>query len=168
MNITTKFAVVNKQGMDALLMLTKTLAEEKYATLIKPKILAEYISVYYNEQKLISEINNFSNQWLIVYADNEPAGYVRLSSKGQRPPSLESRRAVRVADFGILKKYPEAEVRDALFEKCLSVTRQYSNAWMIEYAGNPLLSIFENKGFVRSPESASLEGLPLEAVCLIA
>ncbi|MFB6456676.1 N-acetyltransferase [Chitinophaga sp. Hz27] len=168
MNIITKFTVVTQQGMGALLMLTRELAKEKFAALLKPKVLDNYISGKFNEQTLTAEVNNISNQWLIVYVNDEPAGYARLTSKGQRPQRLEGKRAVRIADFGVLSKYPDDAVKDSLLEKCLAVSKQYESIWITEYAENPLIPLFETKGFVKETDAGQLEELPLAAVCLIA
>ncbi|WP_142688297.1 N-acetyltransferase [Chitinophaga polysaccharea] len=168
MNIITKFTVVTKQGMDALLMLTKELAGEKYSGLLQQKVLDKYISENFNERALIAEINNISNQWLVVYVDDQPAGYACITSKGKRPESLEGKRAVRIADFGVLQKYPAPAVRDALLEKCLAVCKPYENVWLTEYAANPLLPLFENKGFTRQQSAGQPHELSLATVCLIA
>ncbi|WP_143307239.1 N-acetyltransferase [Chitinophaga vietnamensis] len=167
MNIITKFTVVTKQGMEALLLLTKELATEKYSTLLKQKILDNYIFRNFNEQALVAEVNSISNQWLIVYVDDQPAGYACITSKGKRPAPLEGRRAVRIMDFGVLKKYPAPAVKDALLEKCLAVCKSYDSVWITEYADNPLIELFENKGFARQHTTGQLDELPLAAVCLI-
>ncbi|WP_212005179.1 N-acetyltransferase [Chitinophaga sp. HK235] len=168
MNIITKFTVVTKQGMEALLMLTKELAIEKYSTLLEQKVLDSYILKNFNEQALVAEINSISNQWLIVYVDDQPAGYACITSKGKRPQPLEGKRAARIVDFGVLKKYPAPAVRDALLEKCLTVCKPYENVWITEYADNPLIELFENKGFARQHTTGQLDELPLASVCLIA
>lgn len=167
MNIITKFTVATKQGMDALLMLTKELATEKYSTLLEQKVIDSYILKNFNEQALLAEVNSISNQWLMVYIDDQPAGYACITSKGKRPQSLEGRRAVRIVDFGVLKKYPAPAVKDALLEKCLTVCKPYESVWITEYVDNPLIELFEKKGFVRQHATGQLDELPLASVCLI-
>jgi hypothetical protein len=99
--------------------------------------------------------------------DNKPAGYARITAKGQRPEVLQNKRGIRLAEFGILRQYNEEAVRLSLFEKCMLVTQSYEGVWINEYTESPLLSFFESKGFVRQAESAELEGLPLPARCLV-
>lgn len=163
MNITTKFAL----GTDALLLLTAKLAKEKYTALLEPEILAVYIAAHFNQQALITEINNMSNQWLVVYVDDDPAGYARITTKGQQPPALAGKRVARIADFGILQAYPAPAIREALFEKCLSVCRSAAGIWINEYAGDPLIGYFESKGFSRQQGMFQVDELPLTAVCLV-
>ncbi len=167
MNIITKFTVVTEQGMEALLMLTKELALEKYSTLLEKKVLDRYIAQQYNKQALIAAINNISNQWLIVYLDNEPAGYACITSKGTRPQELESKRAARIRDFGVLKKYTAPEVSASLLEKCLTVCKSYDHVWIMENAESPLIGLFEQHGFTRQPGNEQLEELPLTSVFLM-
>jgi hypothetical protein len=167
MNIITKFTLGSGAGRDTLLQLTKELAIEKYATLLDEKSLTSYIDKNFSPQTLIAETNNMSNQWLVVYVDDVPAGYAYITSKGKRPESLEGKRAMRIADFGILQKYQEAAVRDALFEKCLQICKSLEGIWMIEYVANPLIAYFESKGFSRQKTDAQPAELPLEYVSLI-
>ena len=168
MNIITKFTVASEKGLETLLMLTKELAIEKYSTLLEQKVLDSYISRKFNAQALIAEVNSMSNQWLVVYVDDQPAGYACLTSKGKRPKALEGKGAIRIMDFGVLKQYLTSAVTEVLLEKCLSVCKSYANAWIVEYVDNPLVEVFENKGFKRQQESSQLDELPLASVCLIA
>ncbi|RAJ77361.1 hypothetical protein CLV59_107128 [Chitinophaga dinghuensis] len=167
MNIITKFTVVTEQGMEALLMLTKELAIEKYSTALEKKVLDRYIAQQFNKQALVAAINNISNQWLVVYADNEPAGYACITSKGTRPAVLENKRAARIRDFGVLKKYTAPEISASLLEKCLTVCKAYDHLWIMEYADSPLVGIFEQKGFIRQPGNEQLGELPLASVFLM-
>ncbi|SFP00943.1 Acetyltransferase (GNAT) domain-containing protein [Chitinophaga sp. YR627] len=166
MNIITKFTL--STGVDVLLMLTKELAIEKYSSMLEEKLLASYIAQHFNKEALIAETNNMSNQWLVVYVDDQPAGYARITSKGKRPRALDGKRAIRIADFGVLRKYQEAAVKDSLIAKCFAACRSYEGIWINEHSNNPLLGFFESKGFSRQEEAFQLDELPVTSVCLIA
>lgn len=168
MNIITKFTVATEQGIEALSMLTRELTKEKYASLLDQKIIDNYVAGNFSKKALMEEVNSMSNQWLVVYADDIPAGYARITSKGKRPLPLERKRAIRIADFGILTKYKEPAIKDSLLEKCLTVCKPYENIWINEYAGSPLIALFETRGFVRQQEACQLDELPLASVFLIA
>lgn len=150
-------------------MLTKELAIEKFSSLLNQQVLNQYIMTNFNEQALIAELNNWSNQWLVVYVDNQPAGYARITTKGQKPLVLDHKRAIRIADFGVLSSYLQPAVSDSLLEKCLTVCKSYEGMgiWINEYSQNPLIELFERKGFTRQPESYQFDELPLASVCLI-
>jgi len=166
-NIITKFTVVTEQGIDALLLLTKEIAIEKFSSLLPVQILESYIAESFNEKTLIVEVNSMANQWLIVYAGDKPAGYARITSKGRRPEFLDQKRIIRIADFGVLKKYTDPAIRQTLFEKCLSVCKSYEGVWINEYLENPLTGFFESEGFVREEDVYQMDELPLASVCLV-
>ncbi len=165
MNIITKFTVNTEKGMAILLKLTKELAAEKYSSLLDKKIFNNYIDKNFNEKTLIDEVNSLNNQWLVVYTDDIPAGYARITSKGKRPQPLVGKKAIRIADFGVLN--PDPAVKESLFQKCLTVCRSYENVWINEYVNNPLISFFESKGFVRHQGTQQLDELPLPSAYFI-
>jgi len=165
--IITRFTVVTGKGIDALLMLTKEVAKEKFSDVLEAHVLEQYITASFNEKSLIIEVNSMSNQWLVVYADEEPAGYARITSKGKRPERFDSKRMIRIADFGLLKKYDDPAIRQSLFDKCISVCKSYEVLWINEYLKNPIIDFFENEGFVREKGSYQHDELPLSTVCLI-
>lgn len=167
MQIMTKFTVGTEEGITALLMLTRQLAHEKFSSLLKKNAVDKYIDEHFNEKTLINELNSLSNQWLVVYVDDNPAGFARVTSKGKKPDILTGRRAIRIADFGILKAYSEPAVRESLFEKCLTVCKFYESIWINEYDGNPLIDFYEHNGFSRQPETCQLDELPLTSIFLI-
>lgn len=169
MRIITKFTVANEQGLNALFGLTKELAIEKFSCLISQQVLEKYIVDNFNEQTLVTELNDWSNKWLVVYADNQPAGYARITTKGKKPPVLDQQRAVRIADFGVLNSYSDPAVKGSLFEKCLTVCQSYEGVrvWINEYIENPFIELFESRGFSRQQAVYQLDELPLASVCLI-
>lgn len=168
MNIVTKFTVVTKQGMEALSMLTKELAKEKYSSFLEKQVLDDYITTHFNEQSLVAAMNSISNQWLVVYVDGEPAGYACITTNGKRPQALEGKRAVCIKDFGVLQKYQSPLVNNSLLDKCLAVCKAYENVWITEFIENPLIGLFEEKGFVKQEGIRQSGELPLASVCLIA
>ena len=165
--ITTKFTIGTEQGMGTLLYLTQTIALEKYSAIVSKEKIDNYISGNFSEQSLIVEVNSMSNQWLVVYVNDEPAGFARITSKGERPKSITQKRIIRIADFGITKEYSDPAVRQSLFDKCLSVCKSYEVIWINEYSENPLIDFFESAGFIKHQEGIELKELPLQYVCLI-
>jgi len=170
MNIITKFTIATEQGVETLLALTCELAIEQYASLVERPVLDRYMLENFNKKALIDELNSMSNQWLVVYADGLPAGYARITTRGEKPQVLDGKPAVRIADFGILKKFPAPAIRDSLLEKCLTVGRSHDGVqiWVNEHIGSPLIELFESKGFIKQQEAARLDALPLASVFLTA
>lgn len=170
MNIITKFTIATDQGVETLLMLTRQLAIEKYSAIVDPPILDRFIAENFHRKALIDELNSMSNQWLVVYADNTPAGYARITTRGSKPQFLDGKRSVRIADFGILRAFTAPAIKDSLLEKCLAVCRSHEDIqiWVNEHVESPWIEVFESKGFIKTEDTCELEGLPLRAVCLIA
>lgn len=167
MTIITKFTIATEQGVDLLLQLTKEIATQKFSSLLDTQTIESYIEAHFNWETLITDLNDLSNQFLVVYADDKPAGYARITSKGKRPPALAHKRCVRIADFGILQEYTEEAIRLSLLEKCIAISRSYEEIWIHEYNESPLISFFENKGFIQQTEHAELEEVPLPATYLV-
>lgn len=164
MEIITKFNIGNS---DVLPSLMKGIAREKLSALVDAQTTEEYINQRFNRTALMADLNNIANQFLVVYAANIPAGYVLITSKGKRPATLENKRAVRISDFGVLQQYNDEAIWLSLFEKCMSVTKSYEGVWVTEYIGSPLIRFFEEKGFVRQPETGETDDFSLPAACLI-
>ncbi|WP_158798782.1 N-acetyltransferase [Pedobacter sp. L105] len=165
--IITKFTIATEQGMDTLLYLTQTIAREKFLSLVPKEKVENYLSENFSEKTLTVEVNSMSNQWLVVYTNDKPVGFARITSKGERPKNIAHMRAIRIADFGVIKEYTNPAIRQSLFDKCLAVCKSYEAVWMIEYSGNPFIDFFESEGFAKQKETMELDELQLCAVCLI-
>ncbi|WCT10327.1 N-acetyltransferase [Mucilaginibacter jinjuensis] len=165
--IVTKFTIATDQGIDALLYLTQVIAREKFSSILTPQEVENYILKNFSGKVLMVEVNSMSNQWLVVYTDDKPAGFARITSKGERPKTLAQKRAIRIADFGILKEYDTLAVRQSLFNKCWSVCKPYEAVWITEYSENPFISFFESEGFIKQNEVIDLSELELQSICLV-
>lgn len=167
MEIITKFTVATEEGVKLLLTLTEALALEKFASLVAPATLKNYIAQNFNKEALVAELNSMSNQWLMVYVDGIPAGYARITSKGTKPKVVEGHTAMRIADFAVLKAYAQKGVEQALLTKCLTVCRSYQRIWIHEQQDSALVALFEENGFSRLVEEMPLDNLPLKAAFFI-
>lgn len=128
MSIITKFIVGSPWDMPALLFISRATA--------RVEIMQD-------------EVSDLSNQFIVVYSDDEPVGYARVTSKGVRPVSFQGKTAIRIADFGILKEFDDDAARTALLEKCLSICGIYQIIWIGESTESPYLNFFESYGFKR-------------------
>jgi hypothetical protein len=165
--IVTKFTIGTEEGINALFFLTAATAREQFAGKIPDQELEDYIDVKFNKDALMVELNSMSNQYLIVYADDEPAGYARVTSKGERPHFFDNKTLVRIADFGVLAKYNDPLISKSLFEKCLSISTMQQVIWMSEHENNPYLDFFESYGFKRNVDITAPQELTLQPVYLV-
>ncbi|OQP41105.1 hypothetical protein A4H97_13975 [Niastella yeongjuensis] len=164
--IISKFMLATEEGIEILLSLATEITYEKFGSITTNKILEQYIAGSFNRRTMIIEMNSLSNQWVVVFYNNEPVGYMRITSNGRRPQLLAKKRIIRLAEFGILKKYDDPQIPLSLLEKCLSVCRGYDGLWITEYAEHPLLPFFESNGFLRLQEVPDQYELPLPALYL--
>ena len=165
--IVTKFTIGTDDGINALLFLTSATAREKYRGKVPDQELEDYISEKFNKEVLMMELNSLSNQYLIVYADDEPAGYARVTSKGARPDFFGGKTLIRIADFGVLAKYDDPLVIKSLFDKCISITNMQQMVWISEWENSPYLDFFESYGFKKNTKITASYPLSLPAVYLV-
>lgn len=104
-----------------------------------------------------------SNQWLVVYVDDQPMGYARITSKGHKPIAVGGKRAIRIADFGVCQHQAQQQIMTSLIDKCLAVCSTYEVIWINEPVGSSLIGLFEQKGFIRQPGMSRFDELPLES-----
>lgn len=104
----------------------------------------------YTKKILVDSMNNFSSQWLIVYAGDEPAGFALLTDGGRRPASLENKKVVQLAAFAVLKAYEDSAANKSLLEKCLSVYKGREAIWAEPEAVREQRSFLEAGGFVKA------------------
>lgn len=166
MNVIAKFTIATDEATKMLLTLTKDLAYEKFSSILDHRIIVSYIEEQFNPKYLVSEMNSMSNQWITVYVDDKPVGYAKITSRGKTPQLLEDKRALRIADFAILKSYPEENIKKVLLKKCLSACERVEAIWINEYFESPVLSFFENNGFQRLSEKSHHDDLNLSSIYL--
>ena len=165
--IITKFTIGTEEGINALHFLTAAIAREKFQRKVPEQELESYINEHFSNEVLIGELNSMSNQYLVVYADGEPAGYARVTSKGTRPEYFGNKTLVRIADFGVLAKFDDPQIARSLFDKCVSITNMQQVVWISEYENNPYLDFFESYGFKRNADIITSQELLLPPIYLV-
>jgi hypothetical protein len=163
-SIITKFRVASDETVGQLMYLISTRASERFAGILSPAPLAEYIAQRYSPKDLINHINNFANQWLITYVDGEPAGYAFLASRGIAPAIYQQHKTVHLVDFEILDAYADPAVSASLLEKCITTFKGYELMWMVEQTEQSILPFLTANGFVKGEEVAMYNGLSIPAV----
>jgi hypothetical protein len=165
--IATKFTIGTEEGSNDLHFIGASIAREKFTGKVSEQELEEYIELNFNKNRLREELNSLSNQYLIVYVDDEPAGYTRVTSKGIKPEVFGSKTAIRIADFGVLSKFNDSSVLKSLFEKSLSISGMQQVIWISGLEGSPYLDFFESYGFKREGNIKLAHELSLPAVYFV-
>jgi hypothetical protein len=162
--ITTNFCINTEQDRKTISFISRATAREKYSGKVPEADLEAWIEKNFNDHALRIELNNFSNQFLVVYVDDELAGYARVTTKGERPEIFSDRSVIRIADFAVLQKFNGTEAKKSLFEKCLRLCSTQQTVWISEYEGNPDMDLFSDYGFVKNAAIRGVNELGLALV----
>lgn len=165
--IISKFMIGTDEGLNTVRSISAAIAREKYSGKVPEDQLTAYIEHNFNDDVLHVEMNSMSNQYLVVYADGEPAGYARITSKGKRPEIFGKKTVMRIADFGILNKFDDVQIKKSLFEKCLAVCKMQQIVWMSEYTEDADVVFFESYGFKKSTDINDQHEFDLKPIYLI-
>ena len=166
--VVSKFTIGSDQGLNMLVQLTAAIARENFVAFLSPDALEKYIDKTFNRKAILTEINSMSNQYVTVYTDGEPAGYARISSRGNKPGMLADKRGLAIAEFGVLEKFIDEGARESLLAKCLAVVGNYDTTWINLISGSPQIAFFESNGFIPlANETVEYEGLSLPSVYLV-
>jgi hypothetical protein len=166
-SIVTKFMIGTEQGRDTIAFIGAATTREKYRGKVAEDQLETFIRNKFDNDVLHAEMNNLSNQYIVVYADGVPAGYARVTSKGIRPQIFAKRTLVRIADFRVLDKFNELKIKKSLFDKCVSVCNAQQVIWISECRDNTDLGFFESYGFKKNEEIDEPHELGLNATYMV-
>lgn len=147
MYIISKFTVGSEKGIDIFLSLKQAHLNETYNGLADPIKVKSYIENELHRRTAINNLNDLSTQLIVAFdIDHDRAlGYTIIRSNFQQPAILEGKRAVSLSFF-ILPEYNTQQVRQSLWQKCLSVTKNVSHYIELP-VDHPLITFFESLEF---------------------
>jgi len=151
MSIISKFTIATEEGLAVLFQLREAQIRNLYTSVTEADSLNQYLSQQLNHKETILELNDLSTQMLTVYDNEIPAGYVMIKQVNQ-PTVLADKKVINLASFYIDPNHNQEEVRASLWNKTLSLTRQYDAIWLEVLQHDPLLPCFTEWGFEISEE----------------
>jgi|GEM_PF-304888 len=151
MSSITKFTIATEEGLAVLFQLREAQIKEKYASKVETADLQHYLSQQLDHKKTILELNDLSTQLLTVYHNEVPAGYTMIKQVNQ-PDILADKKVIHLDSFYLLPQHNEEEVRASLWNKVLSLTRQYDAIWLDVLQDDSLLPYLQAWGFEISEE----------------
>jgi len=166
-SIRTNFCIGTEQDRKTMSFISKATAREKYKGKVPEAELEAWIEKSFNDPTLRAELNNISNQYLVVHVNDQIAGYARITTKGERPAFFDGSSVVRIADFAVLQKFDETEAKQRLFQKCLQLCNTQQTVWISEFESHPDLDFFTGYGFVKNPAITGANELGLPMVYLV-
>ncbi|WP_316750750.1 GNAT family N-acetyltransferase [Pedobacter gandavensis] len=165
----TKFTIASEEGIDLLQTLGTQRGKEKYAGILDSSQLENYLYEKFNTNTIVSNLNTFSNQLIVVYVDEQPAGYAYFSGNGNVPEALTDKRVVHFVDFELLNQYKGTGAQEFLMEKCLNVCKSYEALKITENTAAPeMIRFYEQYGFQQEETAEiSIAGVTFPSVTLI-
>lgn len=151
MSIISKFTIATEEGLAVLFQLREAQIRNLYTSSTDTASLNQYITQQLDHKETILELNDLSTQMLTVYNKEIPAGYVMIKQVDQ-PAVLADKKVINLASFYIEPNQNQEEVRASLWNKTLSLTRQYDAIWLEVLQHDPLLPYFKAWGFEISEE----------------
>ena len=146
MSIISKFTIATEEGLAILFRLREAQIKEMYAAVTDDSSLNQYIAQQLDHKETVLELNDLSTQMLTVYHNEIPAGYTMIKQVDQ-PALLADKKVIHLASFYLLPNHNEEEVRASLWNKTLSLTKQYEAIWLEVVQNDPLLPYFKEWGF---------------------
>lgn len=146
MSIITKFTIATEEGLNVLFQLREAQIRGMYTSIVEEMSFNQYLAQQLDHKETVLELNDLSTQMLTVYQNDIPAGYAMIKPVDQ-PAQLADKKAINLASFYLQPEYNQEEIRTSLWNKTLSLTKQYDAIWLEVLQGDPLLPHFKKWGF---------------------
>lgn len=160
MEIISKFTVGSDQGIDQLFAVMRPYIRSTYKEHVSSEKIEEYLSEHVEYRKMINTLNDLSIQLIMVYVDDEPAGYCLFKSGSGYSGSPEGKRMTEIIDFAILPEYNTPEIQLSLWKKSRSAITFTDSIWIIIAENDSRIQFFKDQGFLVK-ENTLLKTFPL-------
>lgn len=151
MEIISKFTIGSEEGISDLITIIDSSADNLYKTFVSEEDIKSYKSGI-DPRKMINELNDLSNQLIMTYADQSPAGYSIIKSGSVYPGIADGKRATEIS-FVILPEFDSPELRLSLWKKCRSAINFTDEIWINMLSHDPLLAFLKELGFISVAEA---------------
>ncbi|MBL1220666.1 hypothetical protein JET18_07440 [Chryseobacterium sp. L7] len=146
MNIISKFTVGSEGGISDLITIIDASAYSLHQGLVPEENIKKHIENDIDPRKMINDLNDLSNQMIITYADEQPAGYSMIKSGTSHPSLPEGKKATEIS-FVILPEFDSEDIRQSLWKKSRSAASFTDIIWINMMAHDPLLEFLKGLGF---------------------
>jgi len=153
MDIVSKFTIASEEGLHNLAMLKEAQIRGMYSGSVEADDLEKYINQQLDEKNAVNDLNNLSTQMVTVFAENKPVGYAIMKHSVNRPDALVDQKAINYNAFYVMPEYDHTEIKQSLWNKCLSVTNKYDAIWIEVYQNDPIIPFLESCGFQMHAQS---------------
>lgn len=155
MEIVSKFIIGSDQGMDEFFDVKKEFIRESYKEILTSEEIENYIAENFDQRKMINVLNDFSNQLIMVFADQKPVGYCFFQGGLSYPDAKENQKMTSITEFAILPEYDLPEVKNTLWQKVKSAIQFTDSIWMNINDNDAQFDFFKDQQFVFVKKSTS-------------
>ncbi|MGE8512785.1 MAG: hypothetical protein ACN6N7_08800 [Chryseobacterium culicis] len=152
MDIISKFTVGSEEGISDLITIIDSSIYSLHRELVNEEDIKKYIHHEIDPRKMINDLNDLSNQLIIMYADQKPIGYSVIKSGSLHPGIPEEKKATEIS-FVILSEFDTPETRQSLWKKCRSAVSFTDVIWINILDHDPLSDFLKEYGFVVADSS---------------
>ena len=135
--------------------LSKATFKETYAEFNTEENMDAYLAKHFMPQHIAAELLNAElNTFFITFVDEQPAGYVKLSTANIQT-TLNTGKPIEIERFYILKPFQEQKIGSTLMSYCLSnaIRNGFDTLWLGVWKQNDkAVSFYERWGFEKFGE----------------
>lgn len=109
--------------------------------------LMGFIDKYFNEEAINEELHDPEDLYYIAYADDFPAGYMRLKEQYDEYPLSKKMKAIQLKRIYVLKEFQSQKIGAALMSFALQMAaeKDYELLWLGVWEGNEKAKQFYEK-----------------------
>lgn len=147
MDIISKFTVGSEEGISDLIAIIDSSVYALHKEFVTEEEIKRYIHTEIDPRKMINDLNDLSNQLIMMYADQKPIGFSIIKSGSVHPGIPDGKRATEIS-FVILSEFDLPETRQSLWKKCRSAVSFTDIIWINILDHDPLADFLKESGFI--------------------
>ncbi|WP_330746677.1 hypothetical protein [Chryseobacterium sp. CP-77] len=147
MDIISKFTVGSEEGISDLIAIIDSSVYALHKEFVTEEEIKRYIHNEIDPRKMINDLNDLSNQLIMMYADQKPIGFSIIKSGSVHPGIPDGKRATEIS-FVILSEFDLPETRQSLWKKCRSAVSFTDIIWINILDHDPIADFLKECGFI--------------------
>ena len=162
MEITMRYATVDDAELIA--DLSRKTFYETFGYVNTKENMDKFMNEQFTREKLISEVSEPGNTFLLAFDGNTPVGYVRMR-EGEKFPEFQEKDSIEIVRIYSINSYLGTGVGQQLMRQCIFVAKELKKdiIWLGVWEKNPRAIAFYTKwGFEKFNEHNFLLGDDLQ------
>lgn len=146
MKFNSKYTIGSEQGVSDFISIIDASITALHTGFIDKNDISKYVKNEINPRKIINDLNNLSNQLIIAYANNKPAGFCMIKS-GSYTSQIPTERKAAEVSLAILNEFDTSDIRLSLWNKCRSALMFSEIVWTNIMVHDPTINFLKDVGF---------------------